>query len=297
MPVNPYYNHLQFDNTNEQELIDDLIIESIQNYGMDVYYIPMSQNKLDRIFGEDILKSFQKSYLIEMYFDTPRGFSGDDFASKFGFQIGKSTSFVVSAKRFTEELQNTPGDYVRPKEGDLIYMPLTGYLWEITGCTHEHIFYQLGKVYVWKLNVERFQYSSESIDTGITDIDTVETLSGMKLGPTFDIVLLNGGWGYTTAPIVNIDGGGGTGATATANLYNGEVVSIDIVTYGTGYTSTPTITFTNDVGDTTGHGASARVVLLADNVDPLDDSEIIQEESDVIMDFTEKDPFSMGGTY
>lgn len=297
MAVNPYYNHLGFQNTNEQGLVDDLIVESIQNYGMDVYYIPRTANKLDRIFGEDILKSFESSYLIEMYFDTPGGYNGSSFAAKFGIQIGKDTSFVVSHRRFTEEVQTTPGVYVRPNEGDLIYMPLTGELWEIKWCNHEHIFYQLGKVYVWQLGVEKFQYSSEFIDTGISEIDTIELNETMLLGPSFTITLINGGYAYTLPPIVTISGGGGTGATATATITANKVTSVTLVTSGTGYTSTPTITFTNAVGDTTGHGASAKATLLASNIDELDDSSDIQTESDSIMDFTETDPFSMGGRY
>lgn len=296
MAVNPYYNHLTFQNTNEQGLIDNLIIESIKNYGMDVYYIPRTANKIDRIFGEDILKSFETYYIIEMYFDTPGGYKGGSFAAQFGYQIGKETSFVVSHTRFTEEVQQDD-EYVRPKEGDLIYMPLTGQLWEIKWCNHEHIFYQLGKVYVWQLGVEQFQYSSEIIDTGISEIDTIGTLETMVLGPTFTITLTNGGWGYTVAPTVVISGGGGTGATATTTISSGSVTGITITTAGTGYTSTPTITFTNGVGDTTGHGASAYATLVQATPDPLDDSEQIQEESDDIMDFNEKDPFSMGGRY
>ena len=52
----------------------------------------------------------------------------------------------------------------------------------------------------------------------------------------------NGGSGYTTAPTVNITGGGGTGATAQANISGGTVTSITVLTPGSGYTSTPTIT-------------------------------------------------------
>lgn len=296
--INPYYNHLTFDNTSEQDLFEDLIIESIQNYGMDVYYIPKTLNKLDHIFGEDILKSFDTTYIVEMYFNTPGGFDGSTFLSEFGYQVGKVSSFVVSAKRFTEELQSVPGVYVRPMEGDLIYSPLTKDYWEITEANYESIFYQMGKVYVWKLNVEKFQYSSERVSTGITKIDELEQFNTMSLGPTWEITLINGGWGYTSAPTIEITGGdGGSGATATANMYDGSVISIDIVTYGTGYTSAPTVRFVNDVSDTTGHGASAQITLIGSNVDPIDDTDNIQIESDEIMDFNEKDPFSMGGKY
>src|SRR5215469_9706157 len=51
-----------------------------------------------------------------------------------------------------------------------------------------------------------------------------------------------GGSGYITAPSVKITGGGGTGATASANLSGGMVIGITVLTPGSGYTSAPAIT-------------------------------------------------------
>jgi hypothetical protein len=64
---------------------------------------------------------------------------------------------------------------VRPKEGDLIYLPVTHDLFEILFADHEEVFYQLGKIYVWKITCEKYRFSHETIDTGISDIDSIAT--------------------------------------------------------------------------------------------------------------------------
>lgn len=298
MAVNRYLKHLSFGNVSEQNLVDDLIVESIKIHGMDVFYIPRTAQKMDDIFGEDILSRFQDKFEIEMYFQSVGGFDGGNFLSKFGLEIRKQATFVVSKTRFNQILQTDANLEVRPKNGDLIFMPLTRDLFEIIGVTHESIFHQLGKVYVWALTVEKFAYSSEDINTGIPEIDTIDDLNSMVLGPSFEIEITNAGWAYTVAPTVTISGGGGSGATAisTINL-SGQVTGVSIVTSGTGYVSAPTITFTNNVADTTGHGASAIARLISATEPAYDNSEVIQEESDDVVDFSEKDPFSMGGKY
>jgi hypothetical protein len=76
------------------------------------------------------------------------------------------------------------------------------------------------------------------------------------------LVLNSAGSGYTTAPTVAITGGGGTGATATAQIANGKVTGFTLTNEGSGYTSVPTVALTGG----TGTGASARAVV-AEGVD------------------------------
>lgn len=299
MPTNPYLNHLGFTNTNEQLLYNNLIQEAIRNYGMDVIYIPKSTQKLDLLFGEDVLRKFEKHYHIEMYFESVDGFSGDrNFLSKFGLEIRKQANFVVSVDRFSQEVQEDPSISVRPNEGDLIYMPLTKDLFEVVFADHEAIFWQLGKVFVWRLLVEKFAYSSESISTGITDIDIIGTNNTMIQGPIFTIQVESGGWGYSTAPDVVITGGGGAGAEATATVnLNGNVTAVNVtfdpLTF-IPYTSAPTISFVSS----TGYGARAKAILSDNDFGTKAgaNNTLIQTESNEILDFLERDPFS-GGNY
>ncbi|MDD1966946.1 phage tail protein [Pseudomonas putida] len=76
------------------------------------------------------------------------------------------------------------------------------------------------------------------------------------------VVLNSAGTGYTTAPTVAIAGGGGSGATATAQIADGKVTGFTITNAGAGYTSTPTVTLTGGSGT----GASARAIVN-DSVD------------------------------
>ena len=59
------------------------------------------------------------------------------------------------------------------------------------------------------------------------------------------IAVVSGGSGYTSVPTVTISGGGGTGASAIANVVGGVVTGITITSAGTGYASNPTITISN----------------------------------------------------
>lgn len=177
MPINPYMNFSQYNSdsslNSEQSLMQDLIIECIQIHGMEIYYIPRTLNKIDQIFGEDILSSFDKYYPVEVYFDSNLGFNGEgNFLTKFGLEIRKEASLLLSASRFNE-VSGTLNS--RPLEGDLIYIPMSKDLWEIKYADFhpENFFFQLGKTPVWKLTIERFVYSNENIVTGNTEIDNI----------------------------------------------------------------------------------------------------------------------------
>ena len=73
-----------------------------------------------------------------------------------------------------------------------------------------------------------------------------------------NIKLSNGGGGYVTAPVVNITGGGGSGATARTYIRAGKVAVIELLTSGSGYTSAPTVTLIG--GNGTGSAGIATAV-------------------------------------
>lgn len=168
MATNFYLDHYQ--NRSEQNLIEDLTIEAIKFHGMDVIYLPRETFERDNIFGEDIRTLFSDNYLLEMYFDTVDGFEGDgNFLANFGMQVKDTATLVVSKRRFQEVVW----DKVRPMEGDLIYFPLANAIFEINFVEHENPFYQLGKLYTYKLTCELFTYSNEDFDTGTPVIDSI----------------------------------------------------------------------------------------------------------------------------
>jgi hypothetical protein len=199
----------------EQSLYADLVAEAIQIHGHDVYYLDRTLVAEDTVLGEDALSKFNTQSLIEMYMeDSGGGFAGErEIMSQFGLQNLSEATFVVSKKRFqekTKQLQietatdstssgsiqlesgtlstsKLEGDifYIlnetdatdadRPLEGDAIYHPTLKKLFEINFVDHDEPFYQLDNNPVYKMRCRLFDYGSEALDTGITEIDAIES--------------------------------------------------------------------------------------------------------------------------
>jgi hypothetical protein len=101
--LNKYFNNYGF--AREQDVVEDLILESIKIYGHDVKYLPRSLVKNDHLFGEDTLSKFEEAIDIEMYLKSMEGFEGDgQFLSKFGLEIRDQIVLTVSRKRFDQVL-------------------------------------------------------------------------------------------------------------------------------------------------------------------------------------------------
>ena len=170
MAQNFYFNN--FTNSGEQNLIEDLIIESIRIFGLDVWYMPRTLGAVDDLLNEDDLSSFNDAFMIEMYVKNVEGFEGDgDFLSKFGLQIRASMTLTISMRKFLQDVARF-NEAVRPKEGDLIYFPLNRKIFEIKHVEHESIFYQMGALQTYDLRVELFEFSNEVFNTGIPEIDS-----------------------------------------------------------------------------------------------------------------------------
>lgn len=168
----------------EQNLLEDLIIESLHHRGSEFFYIPRTLLGKDVILGEDRLSEFKNAYPIEAYFEDVSGYEGGGFMiQKFGLMIDQSATLVI-AKRRWEQLVGRFGKTIlpnRPSEGDLLFFPLTKTLFDIKFVEHQNPFYQLGKLYVYKLQIETFVYGSETINTGIEDIDLFESLKSNSM--------------------------------------------------------------------------------------------------------------------
>lgn len=171
MSTNFYFNN--FTNSGEQNLIEDLIIESIRIFGQDVWYLPRTLGAVDDLLNEDDLSIFEKAYMVEMYIKNVDGFEGEgDFLSKFGLQIRDSITFTMSQRKFLQDV-GLYDELVRPNEGDLIYFPLNRKLFELKHVEHEAIFYQMGSLQTYDLKCDLFEFSNERFETGILEIDTL----------------------------------------------------------------------------------------------------------------------------
>ena len=181
MPTNVYFDT---GTKPEQHLYEDLIIEQLRIYGQDVYYIPRKMAGVDNIFGEDNSSSFEDTYLIEMYMETIDGYEGEkELMSKFGLDIQDDATFVVARRRW-EQFVSVDNNIIvssRPNEGDLIYFPKASKLFEITFVDHDDPFYQVHNLPTYKLKCKTFEYGSEEIDTGIAEIDAIETDNSLNM--------------------------------------------------------------------------------------------------------------------
>jgi hypothetical protein len=290
----------------EQLLIEDLIIESLKIYGQEVMYIPRTLISKDEILGEDRLSQFNSSFPIEMYFENVDSLDGQGaFIQKFGLMMEQSATLVVARRRW-DQLIGRYGQTIiptRPNEGDLIYFPLTKGLFEIKFVKHQDPFYQLGKLYVYKLQIELFQYSSEFLDTGTQEIDAFESLKSFNTNTTRNshgqvtgVNVLNHGSGYTSTPLVSFVGNSGHGAEGFATMGTDadedKVISVTVTSGGTGYQTAPDVIFTpSDMTDPTIRAvADASIDVNIDNSSNYGNNNTFKKQAKDVL-FSSTNPF------
>jgi hypothetical protein len=222
MAVNRYFNQTAF--APEQDLVQDLIDESIQIYGHDVHYIPRDTVNMDTFLGEDPLTAFTTTYPIEMYLKTLESFQGQsEFISKFGLHIEDQATFIVSRRRFNSAVVDAvdSADTVisRPREADLIYIEMTAdnrYLFEIKFVEDKERLFQLGKLYTYELRCELMNFTNEKVNTNVDDIDEV----AQREAYTINITMNAGGSGtFVVGESVYQGNTSLAAATASAEVY------------------------------------------------------------------------------
>ena len=202
----------------EQNLYEDIVIESLKMYGQDVYYLPRDIVNKNPIFADDIPSRFNSAYKVEMYIDNIEGFDGEgDIFTKFGVELRDQATFVVARRRWDQTVKRHDNEItgVRPREGDLIYLTLSNTLFEIMHVEHEQPFYQLSNLPTYKLRCEKFEYNDEDFDTYVEAVDSIE-----KTGYVVKLTLQD-----------SAARGFIIGNAATQTLASGVVVSGDIVDY------------------------------------------------------------------
>ena len=170
MATNTFFNN--YARVSEQSLIDDLVIESIKQYGVDVIYISRAIKGRDAIFNEDDFPVYNETFEFETYVKNIEGFEGEgDFLSKFGLQIRDTLTLTVANRTFERHVTREVVELARPREGDLIYFPLNEKMFEIKYVEHESIFYQMGQTQVFDMQCELIEYANQKFDTGRSEID------------------------------------------------------------------------------------------------------------------------------
>lgn len=286
MGTNKYFNNFPTTVTSEQLLMEDLVIETLQIHGMDIYYLPRgTQGKVDYLFGEDQLKQYTSAYPIEMYLENVTGMEGEgDFISKFGLEIRDEARFLVSRRRFAKEIP-----LVRPREGDLVYIPLIENFFEITFVEHENdqaMFYTLGRgrggnIYVYALKLKQFVFSNEVINTGVSEIDRQirDNYNRVKLS----LININGTF-IPDEPIHQP----GSNSHAIVHSY---VANSHIEVYRVNGSFNGTLVTGNTSGATANVSISDDLTIMDNFFEDIVDNNRIEVESDQIMDFSERNPF------
>lgn len=296
MATNFYFNNFPKDHiTSEQLLIEDLVIESIKQYGMDVYYIPReSRGEVDYLYGEDPIKKFTNAYLIEMYMSDVTGMEGDgDLISKFGLEIHDETTMLVSRRRFKHTVPTNL--CTRPREGDLVYIPLVQNFFEITFVEHENnqaMMYTLGRgrggnVYLYALKMKQFVFAEEKIDTGVDEVD--EQIKDSYFKTTFN---LSSGTGDYLKDEIIYQGSNLANANATALVYSWNSSSKTLIVdqiigafssaNGTIKGNTSLAAWTLSTTDISNYNAAFEDIV---------DNYRIQTEGNQFIDFSESNPF------
>tara|TARA_R110001606_G_scaffold396755_1_gene571504 strand:+ start:646 stop:1332 length:687 start_codon:yes stop_codon:yes gene_type:complete len=170
MATNVFFDN--YSNFNEQQLVEDLVIESIKMYGVDVIYITRVDGAIDKVFNEDDLPLYNETFEFETYVKNVDGFEGEgDFLSKFGLQIRDQMTLTVANRTFEQYVTREQGTVIRPKEGDLIYFPLSENIFEIKFVEDESLFYQSGALRVYDMVCELAEYTGQRMQTGRDNID------------------------------------------------------------------------------------------------------------------------------
>ena len=275
MPTNVYFDT---GTRPEQNLYEDLMIEQLKIYGQDVFYIPRTLVKEDELFGEDTLSKFGDAYLIEMYFENVEGYEGEkEIMSKFGLQMNEDVTFVVARRRFEQLVSHDSNLIVktRPNEGDLVYFPKVNKIFEISFVDHDDPFYQVHNVPAFKLKCKTFEYGGEDIDTGITEIDAIETANSLDM-LTFQITMEQSSATTFNEGIELEDGTGNleleTQTGGTDNVISEDETGGDNVVLETG-------------------DYIIQEAYVTDTIDENAMNDFFDKQDDNIIDFTESNPF------
>lgn len=285
MATNPYFRKSV---RSEQDLIDDLSVEIIKIHGFDMVYLPRTLVREDELFGEDRSPSrFSTGIEIEMLVESVDGFEGDgEIMSRFGLEIKDNISLLVARRRFEKEFSHL--GFLSPREGDLIWFPISGALFEINFVERENPFYQLNRISTYKMTCSLFQYTGENFETGWNTIDGVTSDHRDRYT---ELTLSTGSGTYLEGEFV-FQGAALSGATVAGRVEEWESSTKTLFVTG--------VTGTFQVGVTVeGNSSGAEYLLSTQGVtntyaikDPSTDN--LEFELGNLIDFTDRDPFSEG---
>lgn len=294
MGTSQYFNNGSV--SREQFLVEDMVIESIKNHGIDIFYLPRdSRSSIDELFGDDPVKCYSSAYPIEMYLESFSDFGGNqEFFSKFGLEVQKTAKVAVARRTFEQYIPSALRN--APKEGDLVWIPTVQKLMEIKFVESEKNFFQLGKgsynernakfiPYMYELSLENFKYNGELFQTGVIGVDDLQDIFSFGV----EFTLEAGGLGTFEPQEIVYQGTALQSATAKGFISNWDLPSRKMIIRNINGVFEPGV-------ELRGAASGARWIVSGGNVqenakDPYDDNMLIQNEANNILDFSETNPF------
>ena len=292
----------------EQDLYEDLVTESIKIFGQDVVYLPREQVSEDDLLNE-VVNQYTQAFPVEMYLENVDGFEGDgNLLGKFGLEVRDQGTFVVTRRRWEAAvggLATGVGSRLKPAEGDLLYMIMTGRLFEIKYVEPKSPFYQLAKLPSYTLTAELFEYNDQHFDTGWDQIDAIEWDNATSYS-----YLVNVDTAYEPGELVtqwtgvNDSDGDPINIEGYVSGWEGELKRVTIVTphqssNGDGtFMAFSVQSNTNKALVGTESGTTSQITLDQSgsaktfyNQDVFADNDEFEVAGDDVIDFTESNPF------
>lgn len=289
----------------EQNLYEDLIIESLKIFGQDVYYIPRTLVSRDNILGEDAASKFDDAYLIEAYIENTDGFEGaGDLYQKFGLEIRDEATFIISRRQWQNlvGIWNNVVDTNKPQEGDLIFLPMSNSFFEISFVEDEQPFYQLSNLPVYKMQCSLFEYNEEDFETGLDVIDVVQGQQSYQIG--MNVSTSNNNHftlGETVTQVISTNPAISVyGEIQTLTKVSDIATEISVSNIGvTGSTEAKDFVVSNSLGLV---GSESNITCYITDINDVADAEAFPSddqaqnyafeiEADGFLDFTETNPF------
>lgn len=164
-------------NKNEFEFFNNLAEEVVKQRGIPIFFLPRQSLKSDLILGEDTLSHFSENYEMIMYLTNHSEFEGDgSIFGQFGLQVTDQSTFEIPMSLFEDKTGNK-----KPLEGDLIYVPMGEFIFEIFNVATKDPFYYMGKPSKYILNMRKFEYSNEKMETGIEELDELDDIQSTDI--------------------------------------------------------------------------------------------------------------------
>ena len=189
-------------------------------------------------------------------------------------------------------------DSDRPLEGDAIFHPVLKKLFQINFVDHDEPFFQLDNNPVYKLRCSLFEYSSEVLDTGITDIDAIEDSLALDVrayqftleqsSAVNEDIRLELGLTEPLDGLLVLDGTDGSSTNSGDNvLFQDDSTSVG---------ESILLEALADVGDPHYLIQEGAVVVGDFDTDKTAQNELFDELDDDVLDFTESNPFGDAGS-